>query len=419
LTLFHITLRPGKSQSRLFLTISPAWYNSLVIKAVPADFIVEEKADLPLRKRGAYRVYLLQKSDWNTLDLLHFLSRSLALPLSRFSYGGKKDKHGLTAQFITIRSPEDYGREGRNFVLTSLGFMDRPMGPDLIKGNTFTVTIRKLDGVESISQNLQPVRESGFPNFFDDQRFRSYDPERGFFAEKILRRHWNGALKIYLTSARDDDGKKERERKNTLFRSWKDWPSCLGMAEDPLEKRILRYLVEHPENSVEALHFIPPEEISMQYAAFQSHLWNEVLRRIVRQRVKQVEEVEGKEGGFLFWAKIPEGPGRSLLGLEIPTAAAKMVWADDFTRPIYEQILMERGLRAGSFRTKSLHKSYFRSVLRRAVVLPDDLRIGGNGEDELHPGKKKLTLSFSLPRGVYGTMLIKRLTLKVSISRGY
>jgi tRNA pseudouridine13 synthase len=103
----------------------------------------------------------------------------------------------------------------------------------------------------------------------------------------------------------------------------------------------------------------------------------------------------------------------------MPTAAAKMVWADDFTRPIYEQILMERGLRAGSFRTKSLHKSYFRSVLRRAVVLPDDLRIGGNGEDELHPGKKKLTLSFSLPRGVYGTMLIKRLTLKVSISRGY
>ena len=382
-----------------------------MIKAVPADFIVEEKADLPLRQRGAYRAYLLKKSGWNTLDLLHFLSRSLALPLSRFSYGGKKDKHGLTSQFIAIREAEDFSRRGKNFVLTSLGFMDRPMAPDLIAGNAFTVTIRNIEHLDLIEKSAEEVKKTGFPNFFDDQRFRGYDPERGFFGEKILRRHWNGALKIYLTSARDDDGKRERERKNALFQNWKDWPSCLGMAEDRLEKKIFRYLVEHPKNSVEALHFIPQEEISMQYAAFQSHLWNEVLRRLIRQKVKQVEEVEGKEGEYLFWGKIQEGPRHYLLGLEIPTAAVKMDWADDFTRSIYEQTLKERGLRAESFRTKALHKAYFRSVLRRAVIIPDDLRVGGSGEDELHSGKKKLTLSFILPRGAYGTMLIKRLSL--------
>ncbi len=183
------------------------------------------------------------------------------------------------------------------------------------------------------------------------------------------------------------------------------------MAENPLEKRIFCHLIEHPKNSVEALQLIPAEEISMQYAAFQSHLWNEVLRRLIRQKVNQVEKVKGKEGEYLFWGKIQEGPRRYLLDLEIPTGAVKVHWPDEFTRSIYEQILEERGLRTASFRTKALHKSYFRSVLRRAVIIPDNLRVGRSGKDELHPGKKKLTLSFSLPRGAYGTMLIKRLSL--------
>jgi tRNA pseudouridine13 synthase len=382
-----------------------------MLKALPEDFVVDEKADLPLRQRGPFRVYRLKKSGWNTVDLLHHLSRSFNLPLGRLSYGGKKDKHGLTSQFIAVRSAEDYSREGKNFVLTSLGFMDRPMGPDLIQGNAFTVTIRNLAGSESISQNLQEVGQSGFPNYFDDQRFRGYDPGRGFFAEKALKRHWNGALQAFLTSVRDDDGKREKERKKALFESWKDWPACQGMAKDPTEKRIFRYLVEHPKNSVEALHLIPPEEISMQYAAFQSHLWNEVLRRLIRQKVEQVEKVGGKEGDYLFWKNIQGEARRHLLGLEIPTAAVRMEWTDDLTRSIYEHILMERGLRPGSFRTKALHRAYFRSVLRRAVVFPDDLRAGKSAEDELHPGRKKLTLSFLLPRGAYGTMLIKRLTV--------
>jgi len=382
-----------------------------MIKAAPADFIVEEKAELPLRQNGRHRVYLLKKSGWNTLDLVQHLADQTELPFRLFSCGGKKDKHGLTSQFIAIQSADDFSRKERDFSLESVGYMDRPMGPDLIKGNAFRITIRNLDEVESIGQNLREVRQSGFPNFFDGQRFRSYDPERGFFAEKILRRHWNGALQIYLTSAQDGDGKRERERKNALFQSWKDWPSCLEMAENALEQRIFRHLLEHPKSTLEALQFIPPEEISMQYASFQSRLWNEVLRRIIREKVNQVEKLEGKEGEYLFWNKIEEGQRRYLLDLEIPTAAARVSWPDEFTCSIYEQVLQEQGLSAGSFRTKALHKAYFRSFLRRAVVLPDDLRAGGSGGDELHPGKKKLTLSFSLPRGAYGTMLIKRLSL--------
>jgi tRNA pseudouridine13 synthase len=382
-----------------------------MIKARPEDFIVEERSDLPLRGRGEYRVYKLTKSDWNTLDLIHFLSRSAALPLSCFSYGGKKDKHGLTHQFIAIRSPRDFSRKGKNFTVRSIGFMDRPMGPDLIKGNAFTVAIRNLDHPELIEDNAGTIMKTGFPNFFDDQRFRSYDPERGFFAEKIIRRHWNGALQVFLTSVRDDDSKRERGRRQALFDSWQDWPACLALALGPFEKNVFGYLNAHPKNLVAALHLIPQEEVSMLFAAFQSHLWNETLRRLIRLKADIVKEIIGKEGVYLFWQNLDERTLDDLKNAEIPTAAAKMNFPDNLVRSIYEQILREIDLRLGSFRTKALRKVRFRSFGRKALVIPGDFRVLGRDEDELHAGKKKLTISFFLPRGSYATMLIKRLSL--------
>jgi len=383
-----------------------------MIKATPEDFVVEERADLPLREHGEYRVYLLRKSHWNTLDLIHHLSLLLGLPHSRFSYGGKKDRHGLTSQFIAIKNGRDHSTKGRDFSLESRGFMDRPMGPDLIQGNAFRITVRNLQDAALQEKNLEEVRTSGFPNFFDDQRFRSYDPERGFFAEKVLRRHWNGALQVFLTSMGSGDSKPEGERKAALLKNWQDWPLLLTLASGPLEKNIFGFLNGHPNGAGQALHRIPEEEVSMQYAAYQSHLWNEVLRRLVKRKVPNPEEVPGREGGYLFWDDLSPQVRASLVSLEIPTAAAKMDFADDLTRFLFEDILKEKGLTLGLFRTKALRKVYFRSFLRKALIIPEDLHVLGAGSDDLHPGRTKWTISFVLPRGSYGTMLIKRLALK-------
>jgi len=383
-----------------------------MIKAEPEDFVVEERADLPLRERGEYRVYLLRKRHWNTLDLIHHLSRSLGLPADRFSYGGKKDKHGLTSQFIAVKSPSDFSGQGKNFRLESRGYVDRPMGPDLIRGNAFVVTIRGLSDIGHLKANLPKVRQTGFPNFFDDQRFRSYDLERGFFAEKILKRHWNGALQVFLTSAGSDARPTEAERKSALFKNWKDWPLLLTLSEEPLEKSIFGYLNSHPEDAVRALSRIPIEEVSMQYAAYQSHLWNELLRRLIKQKVQSRNGVRGREGEYYFWDKIEADVFTYLSRLQIPTAAARMKFADELTRSLFEDILKEKGLTFSSFRTKALQKVYFRSFQRRALVIPEDLQTVAVGDDEIHPGQKKWTVSFVLPRGAYGTMLIKRLVLK-------
>ena len=384
-----------------------------MIKAKPEDFLVEEMANLPLKSRGPHRVYLLRKSGWNTTDLIHYLSRSLSLPLPSFSYGGRKDKHGVTTQFITIQSQADYSRLGKDFVLESRGFMDRPMGPDLITGNAFTITLRNLQDLAPVERNIEEVHKSGFPNFFDDQRFRSYDPARGFFAEKILRRHWNGALQVFLTSAGAEDGKKERARREAIFKDWKNWSACLSHAANPLENKIFTHLVEKPKDFRTALHFLPVEEVSMFFSAFQSHLWNELLRKVIRIKVHETIEVPGVEGSYLFWPKLDEETLSYLRDLEIPTAAAKVEFSDRFTQMLYEEILREKNLQPGRFRTKELRRVYFRSFPRKALLFPDGFTIKAKNEDELHPGRKKITLAFSLPRGAYATMLIKRISLTV------
>jgi tRNA pseudouridine13 synthase len=383
-----------------------------VIKFIPEDFIVEERADLPLGNRGGYRVYLLKKSNWTTLDLIYFLSHSISIPFKKFSYGGKKDKHGLTYQFITIKDKRDFSKRGKDFSLESKGFMERRMSPDLIRGNFFTVTIRNLPDFEHIEKNIKETKKFGFPNFFDDQRFRSFSPERGFFAEKILKGSWNDALQLFLTSIYPDMRRKGRESKEALLENWGDWKTCLSLAKYPLEKRIFRFLKDNPEDFAGALHLIAEEEISMLYSSFQSHLWNELLRRLIKQRVKVFEEIKGREGSYLFWRRLDDSAFFYFNNLEIPTSSAIMEFPDDSIRSLHQEILKERDLEISSFRTEILTKVYFKSFKRKAIIIPDDIQIIDKGKDDLHQGKMKMTLSFFLPRGSYGTMLMKRLSLE-------
>ena len=382
-----------------------------MIKAKPGDFVVEERADLPLEPGGRYAVYQLHKSGWNTSDLVGHLARRFGFPPGRIAYGGKKDKHGLTSQFITIEDAADRSLEGKDFRLEAAGRMNRPMGPDLIRANDFTVTLRDLAGAESLEPAVGRIKTEGFPNWFDDQRFRSYDPERGFFAEKILRRHWNGALQVYLTSVTPGLAGRERTRRLELFRVWRDWKACRSMAEGPFEREVFDILRKEPAAFGEALHRIPEEETAMQYAVFQAHLWNETLRKIFRSRGLPVVEIAGREGPYLFWRELGKADRAALHALRIPTAAAKMEFPDPEAEAPFAAVLADKGLARSDFRTRELRRVRFQSFLRTAAVVPEGFTVLESGADELHPGREKIIFRFSLPRGSYATMLIKTITL--------
>ena len=278
------------------------------IKVKPEDFIVEEIADISMSSTGDFCVYLLKKRGWNTVDILKNLSRKLNLPASVFSYGGKKDKYALTSQYITIarqgykqttpsvsaplqgvaergvknpwikrrnlQSPSVVNSaeierlvptklDKENYSLSFVGLMDRPMRPDLVKGNRFHIVVRNLTGNElkSALSEIECVKRDGYPNYFDDQRFGSFDARQGFVAEKIIKKHYNGALKIYFSRIHPEDSKDEKEHRKFTYENWGNWQACLTRATGRFEKEAFSYLEKHPKAFVPILQRISHEEI--------------------------------------------------------------------------------------------------------------------------------------------------------------
>ncbi|MBI5677431.1 MAG: tRNA pseudouridine(13) synthase TruD, partial [Planctomycetes bacterium] len=393
------------------------------IKVKPEDFVVEEVADISISDTGDFCVYRLQKRGWNTVDVLKNLSKKLNLPSSDFSYGGKKDKYALTSQYITIGrqgykqttpsapSSSQGGGEGRikkswlmrknlqspsmvnsaeierliptkldkeNYSLSFVGLMDRPMGPDLIKGNKFHIVVRNLTEHElkSALNEIECVKKDGYSNYFDDQRFGSFDARQGFVAEKIIKKHYNGALKIYFSRIHPEDSKDEKEHRKFIYENWGNWQACITRATSRFEKEALNYLEKHPKGFVPVLQRISHEEMVLFFSAYQSHLWNEVLRKIIRSISENNLKIsKGIAGDYLFYTQLDDTNKTYLNSLVIPMPASNIRMPDTFTETLYSEVLRENDIKSPMFNIRKIRQAFFKGIERKAVVIPEELSV--------------------------------------------
>jgi len=387
--------------------------NELKLKVIPEDFIVEEIASLPFKYKGIFSVFSLMKKGWNTGGLLLKLSRELKIPSQNFSYGGKKDRHAKTFQYITIKDSKTNNFKEDNYSLEFAGFMDRPMGPDLIDGNKFEITVRKLseEEIKNAEGEIEKVKKYGYPNYFDDQRFGSFDSEHGFIAEKILKKHYNGALKIYLTSIQPGDKKEEKERAKFFSENWKNWELCLSHAKTDFEKIAFESLARTTKGILPLLKHIPREEMSMFISAYQSYLWNGLLNKIILKKAEHFSEYKGTVYNYIFYDSLNEKIFEYLKELYLPTPDSKAKMPDEFSQVNYNKVLEENGIRSSIFGNMKIRQAFFKSFDRKAIIIPEKFSFEVL-EDEIYKGNKKLILKFILPRGSYGTMLVKRLFSK-------
>jgi tRNA(Glu) U13 pseudouridine synthase TruD len=75
----------------------------------------------------------------------------------------------------------------------------------------------------------------------------------------------------------------------------------------------------------------------------------------------------------------------------------------------FNQIIEKDGIDKKIFRSKLLYQFDYKGSSRAIVVKPTGLQILELSEDEYFPGKKKLKIEFSFPKGSYATMLIREL----------
>src|SRR3954466_2515620 len=114
------------------------------LKRQPEDFRVEELPLVEGGERGRCGFYRLTKRGIGTLEAIEAVRRRWNLSGQQISYGGLKDRHAVTIQYLTILDGPDRGYRDRGVELEPLGRLSHPYGPNAFRGNRFTVVLRDM-----------------------------------------------------------------------------------------------------------------------------------------------------------------------------------------------------------------------------------------------------------------------------------
>jgi tRNA pseudouridine13 synthase len=383
------------------------------LRVRPTDFIVEERIRLVPGGHGRYRLYRLTKEGWNTTDALAFVARRFGLPRGVLAFGGRKDRHAHTVQYVSAGVPGDLTVVEPGFRFEPAGFVDEPMGPAAIRVNAFRITLRALRGnrVADLARNAQALSHRGLPNYFDDQRFGSFDGRRGFIGKMLVLGQWEEALKTFFTIARPSDSAAVRGRKTALLERWWRWEECLAHAATPSERHVLGFLARRGADYLAALNLLPRDDLSMALSAYQSHLWNLLVARLLASVCPNLATLPGRVAPYRVPLALSAETSAWLLPLTLPTPSARAVMPEPRTAALYEALLVEEGITPRGLRLRDLRSAYLKSTPRAVMLRPGEFELGGVQPDELFPGRVRVTVAFTLPRGAYATMVVRRLVL--------
>ncbi len=388
------------------------------LKVVPQDFIVDEVADFEIsRTPGPYAVYRLMKSSWDTFDLLDLLSRRMGVPRGAISVGGMKDRHGKTTQTITVRSTGRCPKSisDKNFHAELEGYSQSPVTARAVRGNRFSLVLRDMSDAEvrSAGVNLRAAESTGIPNYYDEQRFGSARHGGGFMGKSIFLGRREEALKLYFLASKHDD-QKTRKLKKLVTEKWGRWSECTASAFGEYG-RVLSYLCSHPRAFHKALSVIDRRFLVFALNAYQSYLFNEVLRRRIQGLAEKhsfpVRSLKYAFGAFVFPESLGEAARGELSGRELPVPGYDTEVEDPVVRAIVEEVVGAEGIQLSDLRVRQMRRLEIHGIMRQAMAYIGDLQGPGVAPDELYPGRKKMSISFFLPRGSYATILIKRISL--------
>jgi tRNA pseudouridine13 synthase len=385
------------------------------VKRLPEDFQVEELPHVAMAERGRYIFYRLTKRGLGTLEALEAIRRRWNLAGRQISVGGLKDRHAVTVQYLTIaEGPEKALRES-SFELEPIGRLSQPYGPNHFRGNRFAVVLRDLTpaAVERAVQSVNALPRDGLPNYFDNQRFGSVGQGGRFIAHAWLLGEYEDALRLALAEPNASDRPDTRTEKAVLRRCWGRWEEAKEQLPRSHARSIVTYLVDHPTDYRGAFARLRRELRSLYFSAFQSHLWNMMLGRLIERitRSDQRTPVPFKVATFPIHHDLDADQAAILAATRIPLPASRSEFpSDELLATIAQNVLDTYGLTWNNLRVKHLRDVFFSKGARLVLFFADGLA-SEVGADELAAGRQKLRLTFELPKGAYATLVVKRLTV--------
>ena len=388
------------------------------VKASPEDFRVEEVSSLAISAHpGPYAVYRLEKTSWDTFALLDLLARRLGVNRQDIAVAGIKDRHGATSQLVSIRGLRGQPREVReaNFAAVPAGWTDAPLSARTITANRFTLVLRDLDKAEArrCVANIATVRRDGVPNYYDEQRFGSARHGGGFMGKELFLGRRERALRLYFTASKHDD-RRTRDMKSCVLEHWGRWSECLPLAQGEYA-RVLERLVASPRAFRQGLLALDRRFLVFVLNAYQSYLYNELLAGLIAREAGRhgfvTRDLRYNVGAFVFPVDLGDESRAVLEGRILPVPGYDTAVDDADIREVLDEVLAREGIGLADLRARQLPRISAHGVQRAAWMRPGDFEAGEPTDDECYPGKLRLGLSFTLPRGSYATILVRRLAL--------
>lgn len=435
----------------------------MTIRRTPHDFLVDEllteefsRALTPTPSlTHAHTVYKLTKTSLATPEAIGFFARALGVRTGLVDYAGLKDKHAHTTQHVSVPLDALAGREppptlsGWQGDASFLGYSPTPLSADCITGNRFTLVVRDLtrhasDEITRRSRLLTPPSDDGAPellivNYFGDQRFGSARHGQGWVATRLLAGDFEGALKLAIATPSRKDGGKTRAFTRLAAEQWGRWADLVRALPKVPERKPIEALAAGASFD-EAFGELPYFLQAMCVEAHQSHLWNEIARRLAERIVREGQHIElppvekkARDGSTRLVPPpkpamlLTEGlfgpmlfPPASVVtpqwrGLDLPTLAPSTK-TDPLWSAEADEVLAQEGLTLKGLRIPRLRRPFYGEALRPLFVRATNFALSPMEADDLAPParkgapqKLKRTLSFDLPRGAYATVVLRAL----------
>lgn len=333
------------------------------LKQIPEDFVVKEKSIVQPQKTGYYLYARLTKRERTIFDVVKELAAKLKLKEKDIGFAGSKDKQAVTEQVLSIRGRKQEAIVRvhlRGVALQALGYGNTPISLGDLEGNEFAIVVRNLDKV-------RPEKIHFIPNYFDEQRFSLHNKDIGKHLVK------------------------------------KQFKEAAALIQEPSFQEQLQ---KAPNNPIGALQRLPIRLLRMYISAYQSYLWNETLAAYLRKNGTVLREVPYSLGTFVFVRD-----EEKFQGLEIPLIGfdSEKLGKDEEIKDSLAPILAKEGLQQHDFIIKQFPDITPEGELRKAFVEVKDLFFGTLENDELNPGKKRITVRFFLQKGSYATIVMRKL----------
>jgi tRNA pseudouridine13 synthase len=384
------------------------------LKRLPEDFQVEEMPLVQGGGRGRFVFYRLTKRGLGTLEAVEAVCRRWDVAGQRVSYGGLKDRHAVTIQYLTILEGPDRPLRESSFELVPVGRLDRPYGPDLFRGNRFSIVIRDLtpDAAARAVRAVEQLPRDGLPNYFDDQRFGSVGFSGGFIARAWLAGDHEQALRLAIAEPNPSDRPDTKQEKAILSEHWGNWPEAKARLDRSHARSLVTYLVDHPTDFRGAFARVRRELRSLYFSAFQSYLWNLMLGRMIERltRPEQRVPISFKVADLPIHRGLDTVQAAALRACRLPLPASRTPLPEaGIEREIALEVAAGQGLAWEDLRVKHLKDVFFSKGTRPALFFAETLS-SELADDELAPGRQKLRLDFELTKGAYATLVVKRVT---------